>query len=156
MLTALNLSPSKLHTPLDVLEGEKWEGASIGAAVPPHSSFFPRRCGAAVPSKSSLPCPRSSVADWSFLKKYAHFAHKVPILSPWWKVMILLLMLLGEEAYNRPSKIRQSLIYYAGSLWRLCKWIVEQASVIPSIIFFHDFLQNTLQNAFQFISLFFL
>ena len=32
MLTALNLSPSKLHTPLDVLEGEKWEGASIGAA----------------------------------------------------------------------------------------------------------------------------
>ena len=36
-------------------------------------------------------------------------------------------------------KIRQSTIYYAGSLGPWDKQIVNQASDVPSIIFFHDF-----------------
>ena len=51
-------------------------------------------------------------------------------------------------------EIRQSLIYYAGSLGRWDKWIVDQASDVPSIIFFPNFLQNSLQKLFQFIFLF--
>ena len=35
------------------------------------------------------------------------------------------------------------------------KRIVDQASDVPSIIFFHDFLQNSLQKYFQSICLFF-
>ena len=46
--------------------------------------------------------------------------------------------------------IRQSTIYYAGSLGR---W--DQASDVPSIIFFYGFLQNSLQKSFQFIFVFF-
>ena len=53
-------------------------------------------------------------------------------------------------------KIRQFTIYYAGSLGRWAKRIVDQASDVPSIIFFHDFLQNSLQKSFQFIFLIFL
>ena len=52
-------------------------------------------------------------------------------------------------------KIRQSLLYYAGSLGRLDNSIVDQASDFPSIISFHDFLQNSLQKYFQSICLFF-
>ena len=52
-------------------------------------------------------------------------------------------------------EIRQSTIYYAGLLGRWYKRIVDQASDVPSIIFFHDFLQNSLQKSFQFIFLFF-
>jgi hypothetical protein len=33
--------------------------------------------------------------------------------------------------------------------------LIDQASDVPSIIFFHDFLQNSLQKSFQFIFLFF-
>ena len=40
-------------------------------------------------------------------------------------------------------------------LGRWDKRIVDQASDVPSIIFFHDFLQNSLQKSFQFIFLFF-
>ena len=47
-------------------------------------------------------------------------------------------------------EIRQSTIKYP---WY--KWIVDQASDVPSIIFFHDFLQNSLQKSFQSIFLFF-
>ena len=52
-------------------------------------------------------------------------------------------------------EIRQSTIYYAGLLGRWDKRIVDQASDVPSIIFFHNFLQNSLQKSFQFIFLFF-
>ena len=51
-------------------------------------------------------------------------------------------------------EIRQSTIYYAGLLGRWDKQIVNQASNIPSIIFFHDSLQHSLQKSFQFIFLF--
>ena len=33
--------------------------------------------------------------------------------------------------------------------------LIDQASDVPSIIFFHNFFQNSLQNCFQFILLFF-
>ena len=33
--------------------------------------------------------------------------------------------------------------------------LIDQASDVTSIIFFHDFLQNSLQKSFQFIFLFF-
>ena len=49
-------------------------------------------------------------------------------------------------------EIRQFTIYYAGSLGRWDKQIVDQASDVPSIILF---LQNSLQKSFQFIFLFF-
>ena len=51
-------------------------------------------------------------------------------------------------------EIRQSTIYYAVLLGQRDKWIVDQASDVPSIIFFHDFLQNSLQKYFQSICLF--
>ena len=35
------------------------------------------------------------------------------------------------------------------------KQLIDQASDVPSIIFFHNFLQNSLQKLFQFIFLFF-
>ena len=35
------------------------------------------------------------------------------------------------------------------------KRLVDQASDVPSIIFFHDFLQNSLQNPFNLFSYFF-
>ena len=47
------------------------------------------------------------------------------------------------------SEIRQSTIYYAGLLGRWNKRIVYQVSDVPSIIFFHDFLQNSLEKWFQ-------
>ena len=51
-------------------------------------------------------------------------------------------------------EIRQSRIWYAGSLVWWDKRVLDQASDAPSIIFFHDFLQNSLQKYFQ--SIFFL
>ena len=51
------------------------------------------------------------------------------------------------------AEIRQSKINSPRSLGRWDKWIVNQASDVPSIIFFHDFLQNFLQKSFQFIFL---
>ena len=47
-----------------------------------------------------------------------------------------------------PSEIRQSVIYYAGSMGRWDKWIVDQASDVPSIIFFRLRVLNTLQFYF--------
>ena len=35
------------------------------------------------------------------------------------------------------------------------KQLINQVSDVPSIIFFHNFLQNSLQKSFQFIFLFF-
>ena len=52
-------------------------------------------------------------------------------------------------------EIRQSTMYYAGLLGRRDKRIIDQASDVPNIIFFHDFLQNSSQKSFQFIFLFF-
>ena len=43
-----------------------------------------------------------------------------------------------------------------GSLGRWDKWLIDQASDVSSIIFFHNFLQNSLQKLFQFIFLFFI
>ena len=37
--------------------------------------------------------------------------------------------------------------------WDDC--LIDQVSDVPSIIFFHNFLQNSLQKSFQFIYLFF-
>ena len=45
-------------------------------------------------------------------------------------------------------------LQYAGLLGRWDKRIVDQASVVPSIIYFHDLLQNSLQISFQLIFLF--
>ena len=36
------------------------------------------------------------------------------------------------------------------------KWIVDQPSDVRSIIFFHDFLQNSFQKSFQFIFFFYI
>ena len=52
-------------------------------------------------------------------------------------------------------KIRQSTIWYAGLLGRWDKWLVDQASDVPSIFFFHNFLQNSFQRSFQFIYFYF-
>ena len=46
-------------------------------------------------------------------------------------------------------KIRQFIIYYARSLVHLSKRTTDQASDVPSIIFFHNFLQNSLQKSFK-------
>jgi hypothetical protein len=54
------------------------------------------------------------------------------------------------------TKIGQSTIYYTGLLGRWDKRIVNQVSDDPSIIFFHDFLKNSLQKSFQFIFSFFI
>ena len=48
-----------------------------------------------------------------------------------------------------PLKIRQSSIWYAGSLGRWDEQLIDQASDVPSIIFFHNFLQNSLQKLFD-------
>ena len=53
------------------------------------------------------------------------------------------------------TKIRKFTTQYAGLLERWDKQIVDQASDVPSIIFFRAFLQNSLQNSFQFIFSFF-
>ena len=57
--------------------------------------------------------------------------------------------------YFQRAEIRQSTIYYSGLLGQWDKRIVDQASDVPSIIFIHDFLQNSLQKSFLFIFLFF-
>ena len=62
---------------------------------------------------------------------------------------------MEAQTISSESKIRQSTIYYAGLLGRWYKQTVDQASDVPSIISFHDFLQNSLQKSFQFIFLFF-
>ena len=49
-------------------------------------------------------------------------------------------------------KIRQSSISYAGSLGHWDERLIDQASDVPSIIFFHNFLQNSLQKSFHFFS----
>ena len=41
------------------------------------------------------------------------------------------------------------------TLVRWDKWLVDQAFDVPSIIFFHNFLQNSLQKSFQFDIYFF-
>ena len=43
---------------------------------------------------------------------------------------------------TNPVKIRQSSIYYTGSLGRWDKRLIEQASDVPSIIFFVIFWKN--------------
>ena len=53
------------------------------------------------------------------------------------------------------SQIQQSKIYYDGSVARWDKRLIDQASDVPSIIFFLNFLQNSLKKSFQFIFLFF-
>ena len=73
--------------------------------------------------------------------------------------MLLSWMLFTTEILDlRDSlaKIRQFTIQYAWSLGRWEKRIVDQASDVPSIIFFHDCLQNSLQKSSQFIFLIFL
>ena len=52
-------------------------------------------------------------------------------------------------------EIRQSTMQYAGLLVCLDKGLVDQASDVPSIIFFHKVLQNSLQKPFEFIFIFF-
>ena len=47
-------------------------------------------------------------------------------------------------------EIRQSTIWYTGSLGRWDKRLVDQASDIPSIIFFSKIVQNSLQKPFHF------
>ena len=41
-----------------------------------------------------------------------------------------------------PLEIQQSSIYYTGSVALWEERLIDQASDVPSIIFFHDFLQN--------------
>ena len=57
----------------------------------------------------------------------------------------------GWTVKGETSETRQSKIYYAGLLGRWDKQIVDQASDVPSIIFFHKILQNSLQKPFYFI-----
>ena len=68
---------------------------------------------------------------------------------------------LEQQGSNRTKpdqtglKIRQFIIYYARSLVHLSKRSTDQASDVPSIIFFHNFLQNSLQKLFKIILLYF-
>ena len=48
------------------------------------------------------------------------------------------------------------MIYYDRSLVHLSKRTTDQASDVPSIIFFHSFLQNSLQNSLQIFFKYFL
>ena len=67
-------------------------------------------------------------------------------------------IVIGARSFmNEPLglKIRQFTIHYAGLLGRWDKRILDQMFDVPSIIFFHNFLQNSLQKSFQFIFLFF-
>ena len=61
--------------------------------------------------------------------------------------------LLGLAVKIRQSKINSRLV--AGLMGQMNRR-PDQASDDPSIIFFHDFLQNSLQKYFQFICLFLL
>ena len=76
--------------------------------------------------------PLARVAQWQSVIKIGHPLH-----------------------FSAIPEIRQSTIYYAGLLGRWDKQIVDQASDVPRIIFFYDFLKNSLQKSFQFIFLFF-
>ena len=67
-----------------------------------------------------------------------------------------MLALFPIKALELISEIRQSTILYAGSLGRWDKHLVDQASDVPSIFFFHKILRNSLQKPFQIIFLFFL
>ena len=49
---------------------------------------------------------------------------------------------------------QQSSIWYTGLLAWLDDCLINQGSDGPSIIFFHNFLQNPLQKSFQFIVIF--
>ena len=49
---------------------------------------------------------------------------------------------------NLSSDIKSDNLQY-NTLGRWAKRLVDQASDVPSIIFFHDFLQNSLQKWFQ-------
>ena len=62
-------------------------------------------------------------------------------------------VLTFSKAKNTLQKIRQSLTYYAGSVGQLDKWIVDQASDVPSINFFRLFIDSKL---FTLIFVFFL
>ena len=53
-----------------------------------------------------------------------------------------------------PIEIRQSTIYYAGLLGRWDKWIVDQASDVPSIIFLRLFIDLGHSKLFTFIFVF--
>ena len=53
------------------------------------------------------------------------------------------------------AEMRQSSMIYAGSLGRWDDCLTDQASDVPSI-FFHNFMQNSLQKSFHFIFLIFL
>jgi hypothetical protein len=50
------------------------------------------------------------------------------------------LKLVDPFSQSKKIEIRQSKIYYAGSLGRLYKRIVDQGFDVQSIIFFHDFV----------------
>ena len=52
------------------------------------------------------------------------------------------------------SHLKSDNVQY-NTLGRWDKRLIDQASDVPSIIFFHNFLQNSLQKSFQFIFLFF-
>ena len=67
---------------------------------------------------------------------------------------------LGFQQLNlRPKQIGHN-TYINLTIFKLLGcWenhLIDQASDFPSIIFFHNFLQNSLQKLFQFIFLFFL
>ena len=55
------------------------------------------------------------------------------------------------ELVSWTLEIRQSTIYYAGLLGRLDKWIVDQESDVPSIIFFILFIDLGHSKLFIFI-----
>ena len=66
------------------------------------------------------------------------------VISEWWSII-----------FTAPAslKIRQSTIYYAGSLGRWDKWIVDQASDVPSIIFFKFLIDSGHSKLFIFVKL---
>ena len=63
--------------------------------------------------------------------------HQVTVFANFWPIAL-------------SCEIRQFILYYAHSLVHLSKQTTDQASDVPSIIFFLNFLQNSLQKSFQF------
>ena len=97
-------------------------------------------------------CERKSLL-WKFQRGLLHITengwHKCRHCSrQWWK----------PPLWSRIwVSINESVILQYNTLGWWAKWLGNQASDVPSMIFFfHNFLQNSLQKSFQFIFLIFL
>ena len=99
------------------------------------SSFRP-------PFFPKLPCVSQSKDEFSWQLL-------LPFAMSWPKVLFIN-SCSGLSLWNIKS---DNLQYNTIGCWD--KWLMDQTSDVPSIILFHNFLQNSLQKTFKYIFLFF-